>query len=164
MTEEIQSMPPIWQQEAIVQHSQRLLYSFEYLTGKPLLQIVDSTDSPMAIARALFEADFVVVSHGLEADPILNYGNLTALKLWQMEWQQFTTTPSRFTAEPIEREERDRVLTQTRTQGFIENYRGLRINSVGQRFYINNAIVWNAIDEQGKNWGQAATFSNWEFV
>ncbi|WP_425215638.1 MEKHLA domain-containing protein [Tumidithrix helvetica] len=159
-------MPPIWQQEAIVQHSQRLLYSFEHWTGKPLIQILDSqiADSPIATAKALFEADFVIVSHGLEADPILNYGNLTALKLWQMDWAHFTTTPSRCTAEAIKQEERDRVLTQTRTQGFIENYRGLRINSVGQRFYINNATIWNAIDEQGKNWGQAATFSNWEFV
>jgi hypothetical protein len=158
----------IWQQPAIAQQSQRLVYSFEHWTGEPLIPVAElspiASSITQSIAQTLFHADFVVVSHGLEADPILNYGNQVALNLWQMEWQQFTTTPSRYTAEPVERTERDRLLTQTRDHGFIKNYQGIRIDSKGQRFYIHDAIVWNVIDAQGQNWGQAATFRNWKFV
>jgi hypothetical protein len=161
--DEKQSIQPIWQQEAIVLHSQRLIYSFEHWTGKSLLP-PHLFKPDLTLAQALFEVPFVVVSHGLEADPILNYGNLVALDLWQMEWAQFTSTPSRFTAEPIAREERDRLLAQTHTHGFSNNYKGIRITSTGQRFYIQNAIVWNVIDPEGNKWGQAATFSDWEFV
>jgi len=32
----------------------------------------------------MFEAPFVLISHGTEDDPILNYGNRVALWLWQM--------------------------------------------------------------------------------
>ena len=57
---------------------------------------------------------FVVASHGLQDDPILNYGNQVALDLWEMNWEQFTQTPSRLTAEPVNREERARMLEQAR--------------------------------------------------
>jgi hypothetical protein len=65
-----------WQQEAIIRHSQRLMYSFQYWTGKSLLHI---SGTPKEIAQGLFEAPFVLVSHGIEADPIFNYGNRKAL-------------------------------------------------------------------------------------
>jgi hypothetical protein len=29
---------------------------------------------------------------------------------------------------------------------------------------INQAIIWNVIDRQGKLGGQAATFSHWEII
>lgn len=150
-----------WQQEAIIRHSQRLLRSFLYWTGTPLLE---ASGSPAAIAEALFEAPFVVVSHGTEADPILNYGNRTALTLWEMDWQQLTQTPSRYTAEPIEREERAQLLEQARQKGYIDNYKGIRISQTGKRFQIENAVIWDVLDETGDRCGQAATFSHWVMI
>jgi hypothetical protein len=67
-----------WQQQAIINHSQRLLHSFQHWTGRSLL---DVNGSPVEIAQALFEAPFVLVSHGTEPDPIFNYGNRRALEL-----------------------------------------------------------------------------------
>jgi hypothetical protein len=149
------------QQEFIRDHTQRLLYSFHHWTGKCLLTQDGDQD---AIAQALFEAPFVVISHGTEADPILNYGNQQALQLWQMEWEQFIQTPSRLTAEPMEQAERDRLLQQARTNGFINNYQGIRISSTGQRFSIHNVILWDVLDENGTRSGQAATFADWTFL
>ncbi|MGA7932521.1 MAG: MEKHLA domain-containing protein, partial [Kovacikia sp.] len=112
----------------------------------------------------LFEAPFVVVSHGTEADPILNYGNQRALELWEMGWEQFTQTPSRQTAEPVEQQERARLLEQARSKGYVDDYRGIRISASGRRFWIQNVVIWDVLDERNIRCGQAATFDRWEFV
>lgn len=148
-------------QEAVIRHTQRLLRSFYHWTGAPLLP---NDGDQTALSQALFEAPFVVVSHGAEADPILNYGNRQALKLWRIEWEQFTQTPSRLTAEPMERADRDRLLQQAKANGFINNYQGVRICSTGQRFSIHNVILWTVLDEKGVGCGQAATFDQWTFL
>ncbi|ELS33443.1 MULTISPECIES: MEKHLA domain-containing protein [Pseudanabaena] len=152
-----------WLQTELLEHIQLLLYSFHHWTGNDLIPITDR-QSPLAIANSLFNANFVVVSHGTQADPILNYGNQKALDLWKMDWQTLTSTPSRYTAEPIERSEREQLLAQAKLQGYISNYRGIRIASNGDRFYIDQAIIWNVVDKNNKLWGQAATFSNWEAI
>jgi hypothetical protein len=88
-----------WQQETIIRHTQRLLYSFEYWT-RTLLDVAGSTTE---IAQTVFEAPFVIVSHGTQADPIFNYGNRRALELWEISWEDFTQIPSRNTAEQVDR-------------------------------------------------------------
>jgi len=150
-----------WQQPSMVLHTQRLLTSFHYWTGQSLLT---TQATPQIQAQILFEAPFVVVSHGTEADPIFNYGNQTALNLWELDWQTFTQTPSRLTAEPIERADRELLLQQAKQQGFISNYQGVRISRTGQRFRISNVILWDVLDEQGDRCGQAATFDQWEML
>ncbi len=152
-----------WLEPAMLSHAQLLLYSFQHLTGRSLLSSPDQA-SPQEIADLLFNANFVIVSHGTQADPILNYGNQVALNLWKMDWHHFTQTPSRYTAEPIERSDRQKLLAQAQAQGYIDNYRGVRIASNGDRFYINQAIIWNLIDQAGTLRGQAATFKNWEAI
>lgn len=114
--------------------------------------------------EGLFTSPLVVASHGLQDDPILNYGNQTALDLWEMDWEQFTQTPSRLTAEPVNREERARMLEQAKTHGFISDYRGIRISRSGKRFLVERATVWNVHKPNGTPLGQAATFSHWTFL
>jgi hypothetical protein len=149
-----------WLQPQLLEHIQLLLYSFHHWTGETLIPITNHP-SPLEIANLLFNADLVVVSHGTQADPILNYGNQKALGLWKMDWQTFISTPSRYTAEVMERSEREQLLAQAKSQGYISDYRGIRIASTGDRFYINKAIIWNVVDQEGKLWGQAATFQDW---
>ena len=152
-----------WLQEKLLQHIQLLLYSFHHWTGDDLISITNH-QSPLETANQIFNADFVIVSHGTQADPILNYGNQKALDLWKMDWQTLTSTPSCYTAESMERSEREQLLAQAKSQGYISNYRGIRIASNGDRFYIDRAIIWNVVDQQGKLWGQAATFHNWDAI
>ncbi|MEH2068846.1 MAG: MEKHLA domain-containing protein [Nostoc sp.] len=150
-----------WQQEAIIRHSQRLVNSFHHWTGNSLLEV---NGVPQEIAQVLFEAPFVLVSHGTEPDPIFNYGNRKALELWELSWEDFTRMPSRKSAQEVVQEERDRLLSQAATKGFIANYSGLRTSSNGKHFYIEDTILWNVLDEQNQHCGQAAFFSNWKFI
>ena len=148
-----------WQQESVIRQSLRLWRSFQHWTGKTLLE--NSSDRAAEIARELFLAPFVLVSHGTEPDPIINYGNQKALDLWELSWEELTQMPSRYTAEPVAKEDRDRILTQTKIQGFVNNYRGVRISSKGQHFLIENGTIWNVLDEQKHICGQAAVFSTY---
>ena len=150
---------PNEQNSFLRRHVELLLSSYQRLTGKALI-----TDlAPDKSAKAIWEAPFFVASHNTAADPVLTYGNQTALDLFEMDWAQFTSTSSRFTAEAPERAERDRLLTTVARQGYIDDYSGVRISSSGRRFRIERATVWNLIDEAGIKIGQAATFSKWEY-
>lgn len=153
--------PDSWNQPPIIVWCQLLLDSYRHWTGH---ELVERVGSPEYQAHALFVAPFAVASHGTEEDPILNYGNQAVMDLWEMTWERLTATPSRLTAESMNRAEREWMLEQARSRGYIENYRGVRISSTGRRFLVENAIVWNVIDSECRRVGQAATFSHWTFL
>jgi len=148
-------------QPFICDQTRLIARSLKHWTGRALLA---GHLSPAELAEKVFNAPFVLVSHGVEADPVLNYGNATALKLWEMSWEELTQTPSRLTAEAPNREERARLLAAVTANGFIDDYSGIRISKTGRRFRIAQATVWNLIDESGGYRGQAAMFSDWEFL
>ncbi len=112
-----------------------------------------------ALRRALWEAPFVIVAHGTEADPVFFYGNRVALQQFEMSFEQFTRLPSRCSAEPLNRAERAKLLERVTRQGYVDDYCGMRVASSGRRFMISGGTVWNLVDEQGVRHGQAATFS-----
>ena len=124
-------------------------------------ELIDRSGDIEAQSERLFLAPFVVVSHVESPDPILNYGNQHALDLWEMTWAEFTATPSRLTAEPVNREERARTLHQVAAHGFVTDYQGVRISRTGRRFLVERATVWNVLDQHGNKRGQAATFTEW---
>ena len=154
-------MNPVWQTDSIIAHTQVLARSFRKWTGRDLLP---GLFNPAGLARYVFEAPFVVVSHGTEADPVLNYGDAAALALWEMSWEELTRTPSRLTAEAPNREERARLLEAVTRCGFIDDYSGVRISKSGRRFRISRATVWNLLTEKNEPCGQAAMFGEWEFL
>lgn len=150
-----------WATDWGLAHAATLVRSFRHWLGRELLP---GGTGPHALAEALFHASFVLVSHGTQADPVLNYGNRAALALWEMSWDELTRTPSRLTAEPVAREERARLLAEVTAHGHIANYAGVRISKTGRRFRIQQAIVWNLLDDTGSHYGQAAMFDRWEFL
>ena len=123
--------------------------------------LLDVNGSSVEIAQALFEAPFVLVSHGIQPDPIFNYGNRRGLELWEFSWEDFTQMPSRKCVEPVTQQERDRLLAAAASKGYIDNYAGIRISSTGKRFQIEDVILWNVLDEQNQRCGQAAVFSSY---
>jgi len=151
----------VWTVPSVVQWTQRLLDSYRHWIGR---ELIERNGDPEHEARGLFESPLVVVSHGMEADPVLNYGNRTALVLWEMTWDQLIATPSRLTAEPVNRAEREGMLEQARVRGFIDTYRGVRISGTGRRFLVENAFIWNVLDPDHHRIGQAATFSHWTWL
>ena len=142
-------------------HIQLLRRSYERLTGKGFgpshLQDQD-------FAEAIYHAPYVVVSHGIQADPIFNYANLAAQTLFELPWEEFCQLPSRQSAEPPNQTERQILLDTVTHQGFMAGYEGIRIAKSGRRFWIKEVTVWNLSDDQGLYRGQAAIYSRWQAI
>ena len=154
-------MIPIWKNPAVVTQTHILARCYKHWTGRVLFA---GNFSPEELAEKVFHAPYALVSHGTELEPVLNYGNSTALWLWKMPWEEFTRSPSRLTAEEVHRAERARLLAMVTARGFIENYAGIRIAKTGQRFRIQDGTVWNLFGDDGNSCGQAAMFSHWEML
>ena len=150
-----------WERDGWVAHTRVMLDSYRRWLGRDL---VPRTGTPEDQAKAMFDAPFVVVSHGTQADPLLSYGNRIALELWAMDADTLVRTPSRLTAEPGERAERAELMDRTARDGHATGYTGIRVSATGRRFRIAGAVVWNLLDADGQLAGQAATFSEWAFL
>lgn len=151
------------------EHARLLQDSYHQLTGRGLLPPdlqgeVQRSVEAHEVARQLFEAPFALVSHNTASDPVFNYANRTALRLFEMSWREFTSLPSRLSAEPLFRDERARLMATVRQKGFIDDYSGVRISKEGRRFMIEQATVWNLLDAQEVLRGQAALFDHWIFL
>jgi len=151
------NMEPAATNRYLADHAGLLLDSFERLTGRALLP---GRSSPAEAAEALYWAPFVVLSHDAAADPVFTYANRTAQTLFEMPWDEIVGMPSRYSAEPLLREARQRLLDQVSANGYIDDYQGVRIAKSGKRFLVRRATVWNLVGPDGVL-GQAATFADW---
>lgn len=129
--------------------------SYQRLLGKPL--VPTGADA----AWLYSEAPFAVLAHDTASDPCFIYANKTAQSCFGYSWEEFLTLPSRLSAEPGGRGERQRLLAAVTRNGFATGYRGVRVAKSGQRFLIEDGIVWELIDADGGRRGQAATFASW---
>lgn len=137
---------------------QLIIASFARTVGRPL---VGHDEDPTWLYA---DAPFALLAHGAAADPLFIYANRTAQRCFEYSFDELLTIPSRMSAEASNREERQRLLDAVARDGFIDNYRGLRIAKSGRRFWIESAIVWELADEKGTRRGQAAMFSSWADV
>lgn len=149
-----------WQSDEWAAWTGLLLNSYERFIGRNLISRGDRWED----SQKLYHAPFVVVAHGTQEDPLLNYANQTAVELWETTLDQLLGMPSRRTAEPVHRDERARLLQRTREFGFIDDYSGIRVSTSGRRFKIHRATVWNVVDDDGAHAGQAAAFSEWTML
>jgi hypothetical protein len=137
---------------------ERIAACYKDLTGRDLVPLTGD------IAAALWSTPIAVVAQGTEPDPIFFFGNATALRLFECDVAAFTRLPSRFSAEPLLRNERARLLERVTRTGFIDDYAGVRISATGRRFSIRSAGVWNLTDSEGHPAGQAAAFAEWKAI
>lgn len=144
-----------------VDHARRLCSSYQRWTGKELIPDYKTLKNPAGI---LFDAPFVLVSHGIETVPVFNFASNAALKLFELEWEQFIQLPSKESADQDNQEDRARLMARVNANGYEENCKGIRITSTGKRFLIEGATVWNIIDEENIYYGQAAMFTQWKFL
>lgn len=126
--------------------------SYAQLVGQPL---VAETRDPVA---DLWTAPRVIVAHDTAPDPVFFFGNARALEAFEIALEDFVRLPSRLSAEAPNRAEREAMLARVSRDGFIDDYRGMRISAKGLRFMIEQGTVWNLLDAQGACQGQAATF------
>ena len=115
-------------------------------------------------AHKVFVAPFALVSHNAETDPIFNYGNMAALRLFERTWDEFTAMPSRLSAEPLLRDERQRLMEEVAVKGYIADFPAVRVSKSRRRFSIQGPVLWNVQDDEGRLLGQAALFTDWRFL
>jgi hypothetical protein len=138
---------------------------FELLTGSYMRLLGTPLVTQAASAAWLYEdAPFAVLAHNTEADPKFVYANACAQSCFEYSWDELVGLPSRLSAEAPNQEERARILAEVSRNGFVRGYCGIRISKSGRRFWINDGVVWQLIDADGVNRGQAATFASWTDV
>ncbi len=147
--------------ETYIKHGQLLCSSHQHWAGSPL---ITTNSVPDKLIFELYTAPFAIVSHGIEDDPVFNFGNKVALELFELDWDQFIQLPSRNSVESTNRDQREELMRRVSNDGHMINYSGVRISSTGNRFKIEGATIWNIIDEDGYYFGQAAMFKNWTAI
>lgn len=116
-------------------------------------------------ARWLYQdASICVMAHNTDDDPRFIYANKAAQACFEYTWDEFTSLPSRLSAGPSDREDRQRLLNAVARNGFATGYTGLRIAKSGRRFWIEDGVVWQLVDPDGAVRGQAASFGRWRNV
>ncbi|WP_069095855.1 MEKHLA domain-containing protein [Methyloligella halotolerans] len=135
---------------------------FDLLTGSYRRLVGDDLAPPGQDVRWLYEeAPFAVLAHNTDEDPRFVYANRWAQRCFEMGWDEIVGLPSRYSAEAPERGERQRLLDAVARDGFVRGYRGIRIAKSGRRFFIEDGVIWQLIDDGGVWCGQAATFARW---
>ena len=148
---------------AVVTLAKQIVDSYTRVVGNQLVGLPgDAAD--VQIAKALYELPEVVLSHDGSADPTFTFANVAGQKLFEYSWDEFLTLRSHQSAEPEHRSNRAEMLDRAARDGYISDYRGVRVSGSGKRFEIENAIIWNVLDERGNTIGQAAAFDQWRFL
>jgi hypothetical protein len=145
-------LPPTYREPGRAARIACIARSFARLLGRPLITGGDTVE-------ALWEAPDPIVAHGTEDDPVFFFGNRAALTAFECDVAAFTAMPSRLSAEAPLRAERQALMQRVATQGFVDDYRGVRISAKGTRFRMTSGVVWNVSDDAGERVGQAATFT-----
>ncbi len=110
------------------------------------------------------DAPFALVAHNTEADPRFIYANRVAQRCFEYSWSEFVGLRSRLSTEPTERAGRQQLLDAVGREGFVSDYRGIRVAKSGRRFWIEAGTIWQLVDERGAHRGQAAVFRSWRDV
>ncbi|MDQ7913585.1 MEKHLA domain-containing protein [Pseudomonas sp. 102515] len=103
-------------------------------------------------------APYALLAHGTESDPLFCYANRQALSCFGYPRDEFIGMPSRFSASPKDRDERQRLMEAVGRKGYASGYEGWRVDKAGQAFEIHAGVVWNLVDVDGQRLGQAALF------
>ena len=138
---------------------------FELLTGSYARVVGRPLVEPGQDATWLYRhAPFALLAHNTESDPRFIYANCTAQRCFEYSWEQIVQLRSRYSAEAPLQVERQRQLEEVARNGYVSDYRGVRISRSGRRFLIEQAIIWELRDENGISHGQAARFDSWRPV
>ena len=116
--------------------------------------------SPSSASVIYNHPSLVLLSHSTGDDPIFTYANTAGQSLFKMDYDKFTSTPSRFSAEEGEdREARQVFMEKVKSQRYVDDYEGIRVASDKSRFLIR-AIVWELYDSSNVRRGAAAFFDS----
>ena len=105
------------------------------------------------LAKGFDECPLPIASH--DSNGSFNYLNKAALSLFKVTKDQVIGRSTTMTAPKSEQKQRNELLNQVNSRGFIENYKGIRVTSDGGLFEIEDATIWNVYDKNSHRIGQA---------
>jgi hypothetical protein len=144
------------------EHIALILANLKQLTGDDLIQKYGfSLDN---LGAQVFDADFYLLSHNCDRDPILNYGNQRVLDLWEISWSELTQMYSHETAKSSDRASRSAVMQQVAVHNYVSGYDGIRVSKTGREFRILDVTIWNLFTSDRQPSGQAAWFKSYESI
>jgi MEKHLA domain len=152
--------PPSASNDCYREHISIVLENLHRWTGRDLIQ--DYGFSLATLGAQVFDADFYLLSHNIDPDPILNYGNRRVLELWEISWAELTRMHSRETAKSSDRASRSTLMQQVAAQNYVSGYSGVRVSKTGREFRILDVTIWNLFTRDGHPYGQAAWFKHYE--
>jgi hypothetical protein len=136
-----------------------LAQTYRERLGKDL---VPAELDPDAAALWLYEqAPFCLLVHNTAADPRFVYANRTAQACFEYGWDEITLLPSRQSAGPPDRAERQSFIEAVKRDGSATGYHGLRAARSGRQFWIEDVTMWQLVDASGALRGQAAVYGRW---
>ena len=122
--------------------------SFNKYTDK-LLPLEKNKD----LLSSFDECVLPIASH--DTNGFFNYLNKAALSLFKVTKDQVIGRSTTMTAPKSEQKQRNELLNQVNSHGFIDNYKGIRVTSDGELFQIEDATIWNVVDKNSHKMGQA---------
>ena len=122
--------------------------SFNKYTDK-LLPLEKNKD----LLSSFDECVLPIASH--DTNGFFNYLNKAALSLFKVTKDQVIGRSTTMTAPKSEQKQRNELLNQVNSYGFIDNYKGIRVTSDGELFQIEDATIWNVVDKNSHKMGQA---------
>lgn len=96
---------------------------------------------------------FGILSHGLQEDPIYNYGNRASLELFEQTLEVLCQTPSRYSTVPSLMDDRGRLIEQIEQVGHGTIPNAVRTSAKGKLFVMQTIWVWSvyAFDSEHDN-------------
>ena len=119
-----------------VEHVSILLNNLKRWTGFDLAG--EFTIAKSDLGKGVFEAAFCLLSSDLSPDPVLNYGNQRALDLWEMSWEELTSTRSRDTARADRQSDRDGLMRQIGEMNFNLGHPSIAIRQSNLALVLND--------------------------
>lgn len=102
---------------------------------------------------------FGILSHGIQKDPIYNYGNRASVGLFEQEsLEALCQTPSRYSTVPSLMDDRGRLIQQIEKVGHGTIVDAVRTSANGKLFVMKTIWVWNVYHDDGRRIGLAALY------
>jgi hypothetical protein len=134
----------------LIKHLEIIKNSYSELVGEAL-----PLNESLNLIEAFDDCIYPIASHDNSPEPLFNYANKAALKLFKMSLHDMIGMPSKASALSVNQHERSLFLKEVSLKGFIKHYQGQRVASDHSTFHIQDATVWNLINQDKKFYGQA---------
>ena len=144
-------------------HAELLHYSLLKHTGQVLLDDADDYGDFSATALAC-RTDAVILSHGTEESPLLNYGTRAALNLLDCEWDEFVSLEWSDCLLASAATDLRAVAAAVDEDGYKDGIALECVSTYGQRFVVRDALAWRVDLEDGTPAGRALMFKMGDII